>query len=74
MKKKHVIETEFWMGDTVYRRTDIDNEPGLVCEVLIGPDESCLYRCVFGKDPQSSFYEMELSAEPSYDTRTFDEA
>jgi hypothetical protein len=60
------IDTQFWIGDRVFRVTDSDNRPGLILGVTIGPNCLIQYRTSFdGED--STYYEMELQDTPSWD-------
>jgi hypothetical protein len=63
--QRHMVETEFWVGDTVYRKMDRDNTRGMVLEVNI-MSIGHTYRCTFGEGFDATCYELELCGEPAW--------
>lgn len=64
-RKRHIVHTAFWVGDRVYRRTDPLNEPGLVIEVRMLPDNGVRYSASFsGFD--GVYFEIELDSEKCF--------
>lgn len=55
-----VINVEFKIGDIVYIRTDMENEPSIVVGYEVLPGELVKYK-VNNENYTTSFYDFELS-------------
>jgi hypothetical protein len=62
---KRVLETKWWIGDTVYRKVDTDNKKCLIVNVTFCPDGFFTYR-IATPDGETVHYEMELDDEPNW--------
>lgn len=56
-----VVDTNFAIGDTVYLKTDIEQNPRIVYAYMVYKNE-CLYKLACGKD-SSDHYDFEISVE-----------
>mgnify|MGYP001092205304 CR=1 FL=1 len=65
---QHVVEVDFFCGQTVFFRLDDLQSPGLVTGISISPNGVC-YRVIWPDRQETNHYAFELSVDPVYGDR-----
>lgn len=60
----HKHMTQYTFGDTIYLKTDVNQEQWMVTDIFLHPNSVCVYSVVCGHTLHTA-YEFEMSKEPN---------